>query len=68
MAPRPGAEADYVTRRLDNDVFVIPLTALPYLGRTLDPALFNVSALAEAGVTTTPVRVETTGGAAAPRP
>ncbi|MBI0297546.1 hypothetical protein JBE04_24555 [Streptomyces sp. PRKS01-29] len=68
VAPRPGAEADYVTRRLDNDVFVIPLTALPYLGRTLDPALFNVSALAEAGVTTTsPVRVETTGRATAPR-
>ncbi|WP_413104279.1 hypothetical protein [Streptomyces sp. Inha503] len=67
VAPRPGAAADYVTRRLDNDVFVIPLTALPYLGRTLDPALFNVSALAEAGVTTTPVRVEATGGATAPR-
>ncbi|WP_445516065.1 hypothetical protein [Streptomyces sp. NEAU-174] len=67
VAPRPGAEADYVTRRLDNDVFVIPLTALPYLGRTLDPALFNVSALAEAGVTTTPVRVEAKGGATAPR-
>ncbi|CDR04805.1 hypothetical protein [Streptomyces iranensis] len=67
VAPRPGAEADYVTRRLDNDVFVIPLTALPYLGRALDPALFNVSALAEAGVTTTPVRVEATGGATAPR-
>ncbi|MCQ8190475.1 hypothetical protein [Streptomyces rugosispiralis] len=67
VAPRPGAEADYVTRRLDNDVFVIPLTALPYLGRSLDPALFNVSALAEAGVTTTPVRIEATGGATAPR-
>ncbi|WP_413802569.1 hypothetical protein [Streptomyces iranensis] len=67
VAPRPGAEADYVTRRLDNDVFVIPLTALPYLGRALDPALFNVSALAEAGMTTTPVRVEATGGATAPR-
>ncbi|GAA3356060.1 hypothetical protein GCM10017744_021130 [Streptomyces antimycoticus] len=66
VAPRPGAEADYVTRRLDNDVFVIPLTALPYLGRTLDPALFNVSALAEAGVTTTPVRVEAAEGATAP--
>ncbi|GAA0992625.1 hypothetical protein [Streptomyces rhizosphaericus] len=67
VAPRPGAEADYVTRRLDNDVFVIPLTALPYLGRTLDPALFNVSALAEAGVTTTPVRVAAKAGATAPR-
>ncbi|GAA0661186.1 hypothetical protein GCM10009548_30530 [Streptomyces malaysiensis subsp. malaysiensis] len=66
VAPRPGAEADYVTRRLDNDVFVIPMTALPYLGRTLDPALFNVSALAEAGVTTTPVRIEATGGVTAP--
>ncbi|WP_413116440.1 hypothetical protein ACK1X7_40395 [Streptomyces sp. CY1] len=66
VAPRPGAEADYVTRRLDNDVFVIPLTALPYLGRTLDPALFNVSALAEAGVTTTPVRARATAGATAP--
>ncbi|MFE1975930.1 hypothetical protein ACFXCO_22420, partial [Streptomyces hygroscopicus] len=68
VTARPGATADYVTRRSDNDVFVIPMTALPYLGGTLDPALFNVSALVKAGVTTTtPVRVKATGGATAPR-
>ncbi|MFE2675872.1 hypothetical protein [Streptomyces hygroscopicus] len=67
VTARPGATADYVTRRSDNDVFVIPMTALPYLGGTLDPALFNVSALVKAGVTTTtPVRVKATGGATAP--
>ncbi|MEU4894848.1 hypothetical protein AB0B12_19790 [Streptomyces sp. NPDC044780] len=66
VTARPGATADYVTQRVDNDVFVIPMTALPYLGRTLDPALFNVSALVKAGVTTTPVRFEATAGATAP--
>lgn len=66
VAPRRGASAaNYVTERLDNDVYVIPLTALPYLGTVLDPALFDVSALVRAGLTATPVRVE---GGTAPAP
>ncbi|AXK32713.1 hypothetical protein DVA86_08680 [Streptomyces armeniacus] len=66
---RTGERADgdgrFVTRYEDGDAYVIPADALPYLGRALDPALFNVSALVRAGLTTTPIRAE---GGSAPRP
>jgi hypothetical protein len=40
-----------VTFVLGGDIYAVPSTVLPQLGRTLDPALFNVSYLERAGYT-----------------
>ena len=49
--PRPGAVGGYQTQRLGGDLYVIPITALPYVGTTLDRSLFDVSALIREGIT-----------------
>ena len=43
----PGAVDKIV--RLGNDTYVIPASAMAYFGKNLDPALFDVTALAAAG-------------------
>lgn len=48
---RRGAAGSFRTERRNGDLYVIPALASPYLGRLLDPALFNVSQLARAGLT-----------------
>ncbi|MEK8174856.1 hypothetical protein NKH77_54825 [Streptomyces sp. M19] len=49
VTPREGSTSPLVTRYRDGDMYVIPTTALSYLGRSLDPALFDVSRLVRAG-------------------
>jgi hypothetical protein len=65
-ARRPdGSRGGFSVLRLDGDLYVIPTTAVPYLGRSLDRALFDVSALLRDGSTAqTPVRVSFAPGAA----
>jgi hypothetical protein len=46
---RPSAAAVY--RDPGGDSFVMPLSALPFIGRELSPSLFDVSALARDGIT-----------------
>ena len=58
VVPRPGSTGGYVDQRLQGDVYVIPVAALPYLDTSLDRSLFDVSALVRDGITDTiPVRV-----------
>lgn len=63
-AIRSGAGAAFQTVTSSKHTYVIPASARPYLGRFLDPALFDVTALAGAGARI-PVRL-TFSGAAAP--
>ncbi|WP_157494585.1 hypothetical protein [Kutzneria sp. 744] len=57
--PRPGSTGDFVNQRIDGDLYVVPATALPYLGSSLDRSLFDVSALIRDGVTDqVPVQVD----------
>ena len=57
-----GPAASLQLHRIGKSVYVIPTTAVPYLGRLLDVNLFNVSALAAAGGSSrVPVRVSFTG-------
>jgi hypothetical protein len=59
----PGATMN--TIRLGGDSYVIPLSARPYVGRYLDPSLFDVTRLAKAGARTRlPVTLRYTGAAA----
>ncbi|WP_437025282.1 hypothetical protein [Streptomyces sp. enrichment culture] len=60
VVPREGSTDSYVTeRRADGDVYVIPSSALPFLGDELDPSLFDVSALVREGATDrVPVEIE----------
>ncbi|MFC0434612.1 hypothetical protein [Kutzneria buriramensis] len=51
VMPRPGSTGDFVNQRVDGDLYVVPATALPYLGTSLDRSLFDVSALIRDGVT-----------------
>lgn len=51
VLPRPGSSGDFVNQRMDGDLYVMPVTALPYLGTSLDRSLFDVSALIRDGVT-----------------
>ena len=62
VVPRPGSTGDFVNQRVDNDLYVIPATALPYLGTSLDRSLFDVSALIRDGITNH-VPVQVTGSA-----
>jgi hypothetical protein len=63
-----GLAGGYRTERRDGDLYVFPTLAQPYLGRLLDPALFNVSQLARAGYASPtsrlPVRLTYRAGAA----
>lgn len=61
VAPRPGSSNDFVNQQVDGDLYVVPVTALPYLGISLDRSLFDVSALIRDGVTDqVPVQVDGT--------
>ncbi len=51
VLPRPGSTGDFVNQRVDGDLYVVPATALPYLGTSLDRSLFDVSALIRDGIT-----------------
>lgn len=51
VVPRPGSSGDFVSQRADGDLYVVPATALPYLGASLDRSLFDVSALIRDGIT-----------------
>ena len=51
VLPRPGSSGDFVSQRVDGDLYVVPATALPYLGASLDRSLFDVSALIRDGIT-----------------
>jgi hypothetical protein len=46
---RHGTASQLTTASLNGDEYVIPASAQPYLGRYLDPALFDVTSLAAAG-------------------
>lgn len=46
--------AGMLTLALGGDVYAVPAAAIPHLGKTLDPALFNVSYLERAGYTAQP--------------
>ena len=61
---RTGAAGSFRTVRSGTSVRVIPALALPYLGRELDPALFDVTALAAAHDARVPVRIAFRPGAA----
>ncbi len=50
-AASSGIGRDLTTRRLGNDTYVIPAVAEKYLGRNLDPALFDVTAQSAAAGT-----------------
>lgn len=59
ITPRPGATSGYLTQTIGGDLYVIPMTAVPYLGSSLDRSLFDVSALIRDGITDRiPVRVK----------
>jgi hypothetical protein len=61
---RSGAAGSFRTVRSGSSVRVIPALAVPYLGRELDPALFDVTALAAAHTARLPVRIAFRPGAA----
>jgi len=63
VVPRPGSSGDFVNQRIDGDLYVMPATALPYLGSSLDRSLFDVSALIRDGITDQ-VPVQVTASAA----
>ncbi|WP_158264167.1 hypothetical protein [Amycolatopsis sp. CA-126428] len=65
---RDGARPEYLTQRIGGDDYVIPAIAVPYLGKALDRALFDVSALIRAGLDHTPVKITARPGATAPEP
>lgn len=63
--PRTGTQRSFVTRRIGADLYVIPAGVVPYLGRSLDLALFDVSALVRDNPDgRIPVRVSYAAGAA----
>lgn len=63
VVPRPGSSSDFVNQRIDGDLYVMPATALPYLGSSLDRSLFDVSALIRDGITDqVPVQVTASAG------
>ncbi|MGI8578539.1 MAG: hypothetical protein ACR2KG_11665 [Nocardioidaceae bacterium] len=45
-AHRTGAAGRFQTFNTGTDVYVVPESAAPYLGSTMDPALFDVTRLA----------------------
>ncbi|MGY6653598.1 hypothetical protein ACXIZN_15630 [Amycolatopsis sp. TRM77291] len=63
VRPREGSTEAFVTQQeKDGSLYVIPSSALPYLGTALDRSLFDVSALARDGLTES-VPVDITGTA-----
>jgi hypothetical protein len=54
---RHGLAGSFRTEQRNGDVFVYPAVTQPYLGRLLDPAMFNVSQLARAGYSTATSRI-----------
>ncbi|MFD5249936.1 hypothetical protein ACFWIW_35690 [Amycolatopsis sp. NPDC058340] len=63
VRPRDGSSEAFLTQQeKGGSLYVIPSSALPYLGTTLDRSLFDVSALARAGLTDS-VPVDITGTA-----
>lgn len=61
-ATQSGVAAVSSTVEVGGDEYVIPAIARPYLGRFLDPALFDVTALAKAGASARlPVALTFTG-------
>src|SRR5215218_2562632 len=61
---RHGAAGSFRTVRRGDSVDVFPALAAPYLGRELDPALFDVTALAAAPAGRLPVQIAYRAGAA----
>jgi hypothetical protein len=65
---RHGLTGSFRTERRNGDLYVLPALVSPYLGRVLDPALFDVSQLARAGYTAAtsrlPLRLTYRAGAA----
>ncbi|MEO8519236.1 MAG: hypothetical protein ABI438_08625 [Dermatophilaceae bacterium] len=61
-ATRAGAGAAFQTVTSPKHTYVVPASARPYLGRFLDPALFDVTTLSGAGARI-PVRLTFTGAA-----
>jgi hypothetical protein len=59
-----GVAGSFRTVRSNGDTYVLPAAALPYLGRGLDRALFDVTQLAKAGGDRVPVRLTYQTGAA----
>jgi hypothetical protein len=71
MLPAPGTAGSagsggFVTMSAGPDLYVVPDTALPYVGTTLDQSLFNVSRLAENSSGGRSVRVQESAGSAVP--
>jgi hypothetical protein len=64
VLPRDAAAGGFRTARAGDRVSVIPVAVSPYLGARLDPALFDVTALAAAPAGRLPVRVTYRAGAA----
>jgi hypothetical protein len=63
-ATRSGAGAAFQTVTTPKRTYVVPATARPYLGRFLDPSLFDVTTLSSAGAAARiPVRLTFTGTA-----
>jgi hypothetical protein len=64
-AATSGPGATISTVRLAGDQYAVPLSARPYLGRSLDPSLFDVTRLSKAGAhSRLPVTVRYTGATA----
>ncbi|HVQ95094.1 MAG TPA: hypothetical protein VMU51_28940 [Mycobacteriales bacterium] len=65
---RHGLTGSFRTERRNGDLFVFPAVVSPYLGRVLDPALFDVTQLTRAGYTAAtsqlPLRLTYRAGAA----
>ena len=59
VLPGAGSSGGFLTQRLGDELYVIPAAALPFLGKSLDRSLFDVSALVRDGLdgTSTPVEV-----------
>ena len=60
---RHGAAGSFRTYRANGRTSVVPAVAVPYLGRQLDPALFDVTTLANAPSGRLPVRIAWAAGA-----
>jgi hypothetical protein len=59
-----GVAGSFRTVQSNGDTYVLPAAAMPYLGRGLDRALFDVTQLAKAGGDRVPVRLTYRAGAA----
>lgn len=50
VQPAAGTSGGFLTQRLGEELYVIPVAALPFLGKSLDRSLFDVSALVRDGL------------------